>query len=289
MLQQPQESENSVLRSPNDMADNFGTALFARVLLWGHGVYVNRDNRYLPSDYQNTVENTQKSKIFALTNASNLPSIKEIQKMLRKSITSLSPKQYALLQTIMMDLWATQTFAEPLTSHERKSKKNQQTNIDDDEESDNDSTNNSSNDEDKSTTAINKKGSCTKTNYNYFQQMSQSTGEQDNTNMTTPNVQKNNFNIELLSSTSSAISTGKPNTTTPEQPFLSSSSSSSSSSSATFSSASSNSSSSSKHSIISKEHAEQLDTADCLSKLPQKRLTVGTKEQMSSKRSKGNA
>jgi hypothetical protein len=192
MLQQPQESENSVLRSPNDMADNFGTALFARVLLWGHGVYVNRDNRYLPSDYQNTVENTQKSKIFALTNASNLPSIKEIQKMLRKSITSLSPKQYALLQTIMMDLWATQTFAEPLTSHERKSKRNLETNIDDDEESDNDSTNNSSNDEEKSHTTSNRKVSSNKTNYNYFQQMSQSTGEQDNTNMTTPNVQKNN-------------------------------------------------------------------------------------------------
>jgi len=180
MLHNQDDNNSNVLRPPQGMADNFGTALFARILLWGHEVYVNTDNRYLPSDYQNTIENTQKSKILSLTNANNLPSIKDIQRMLKRSITTLPPKQYALLQTIMMDLWATQTFAEPLTSQERKSKRKQEndTNLDDVDDSDSDSTINSSSDERLSNK---KKGCTTKTNFNYFQQMSQSVLDQDAT------------------------------------------------------------------------------------------------------------
>ena len=45
------------LRSQEDMANHLGTAVFARILLWEFGLYISRDTRYVPMEYQKSLEN----------------------------------------------------------------------------------------------------------------------------------------------------------------------------------------------------------------------------------------
>jgi len=213
-LERCNENNNSVLRSQSDMADNFATALFARILLWGHGAYVKRDRRYLPSDYQTTIENTQKSKILSLTNDINLPSITDIQTMLRKSITTLPIKRYALLQSIMMDLWALQTFAEPIPVEERVSKRHQlnSKSLGDTEESDEE---NDSNDEDANKDISIKK--ATKTDFDFFEEMAQSTKNLSNSALKTPDADAKMINISMLNGMPSSAKSNETTSTTTKE------------------------------------------------------------------------
>ena len=112
------------LRSKEDMANHFGTALFARLCLWGYNVYVGLDDAYMPSQYQKTVDkNLSKTGTLGLTNDKNFPPIKDVQKMLKKAITSLPPLKFALFQSILMDMWALQSFAEPIRYEDRRARK----------------------------------------------------------------------------------------------------------------------------------------------------------------------
>ena len=115
---------NKMLRSKEDMAKHFGTALFARLFLWGFNVYVALDDAYMPPQYQKTIDKNQsKAGNVGLTNDKNLPPIKDIQKMLKKSITSLPSQSFALLQSILMNMWALQPFSEPIRYEDRRANK----------------------------------------------------------------------------------------------------------------------------------------------------------------------
>ena len=116
------------LRSKKEMARYFGTALFARVCMWGFGVYVAMEPSYQTAEYQKTVQNnavngkmnTSKG-IIGLTNDKNLPSLETVQKLLKRSITSLSDPIYLTLVSILLDCWAMQKYAQPLHFEERRS------------------------------------------------------------------------------------------------------------------------------------------------------------------------
>ena len=109
------------LRSKEDMANHLGTAVFARVLLWGFGLYISRDTRYVPMEYQKSLDNGRQKQegIIALTNDRALPNIKSMQQMLKSSVTKLSVPMFTLLQSILADFWALQSFAEPYRYEER--------------------------------------------------------------------------------------------------------------------------------------------------------------------------
>jgi hypothetical protein len=109
------------LRSQEDMANHLGTAVFARILLWGFGLYISRDTRYVPMEYQKSLENGKQKQegMIALTNDRALPSIKSIQQMLKSSITRLSVPMFTLFQSILVDFWALQSFVEPYRYEER--------------------------------------------------------------------------------------------------------------------------------------------------------------------------
>ena len=73
------------LRSKKEMARYFGTALFARVCMWGFGVYVAMEATYQTAEYQKTVQNTTVNGkinttkgIIGLTNDKNLPSLDSV-------------------------------------------------------------------------------------------------------------------------------------------------------------------------------------------------------------------
>jgi hypothetical protein len=126
-------------RTKEDMAENFGTALFARLAIWGYSVYVTRDHHFLPPEYQTVVERIpSKTGILGLTNDKSFPSIKDIQKLLKRSITSLSTELFALFKCILLDFWALQPFAEPMPFEKRLIKRQKDTTLDNKEDSDDD-------------------------------------------------------------------------------------------------------------------------------------------------------
>jgi len=122
-------SGSTIYRTKEEMADNIGTALFARIAIWGYNVYVINDEQFLPPEYQKSVEQVaSKSGILGLTNAKTFPSIQDVQKLLKRSITSLNAKQFALFQCILLDFWALQQFAQPIPFENRTSKRKHQAN-----------------------------------------------------------------------------------------------------------------------------------------------------------------
>jgi len=113
------------LRSQEDMANHLGTAVFGRILLWGYGLYITRDTRYVPMEYQKSMDNGRQKQegIIALTNDRALPNIKNIQQMLKISITRLNVPMFTLFQSILVDFWALQPFVEPYRYEERLSQR----------------------------------------------------------------------------------------------------------------------------------------------------------------------
>ena len=120
-----QSGKKKILRTKEDMADHFGTAVFARILLWGYCLYISRDTRCVPPEYQKSLDNgKQKSEgLIALTNDIALPDVGSIQQMLQSSITRLKVPMFTLFQTILADFWALQSFAEPYGYEERLPKR----------------------------------------------------------------------------------------------------------------------------------------------------------------------
>jgi len=117
-------SGSTIYRTKEEMADTMGTALFARIAIWGYNVYVINDEQFLPPEYQKSVEQVaSKNGILGLTNAKTFPSIQDVQKLLKRSITSLNAKQFALFQCILLDFWALQQFAQPIPFENRTSKR----------------------------------------------------------------------------------------------------------------------------------------------------------------------
>jgi hypothetical protein len=113
------------LRSQEDMANHLGTAVFGRILLWGYSLYITRDTRYVPMEYQKSMDNGRQKQegIIALTNDRALPNIKNIQQMLKISITRLNVPMFTLFQSILVDFWALQPFVEPYRYEERLSQR----------------------------------------------------------------------------------------------------------------------------------------------------------------------
>ena len=109
------------LRSQEDMANHLGTAVFARILLWGFGLYISRDTRYVPMEYQKSLENGKQKQegMIALTNDRALPSIKSIQQMLKSAFTRLAVPMFTLFQSILVDFGALKSFVEPYRYEER--------------------------------------------------------------------------------------------------------------------------------------------------------------------------
>jgi hypothetical protein len=112
--------------------------------MWGFGVYVAMEPTYQTAEYQKTVQNTTVNGkinttkgIIGLTNDKNLPSLDSVQKLLKKSITTLSDPIYLTFVSILMDCWAMQKYAQPLHFEERKSMEKAVGNSDQDEDEDN--------------------------------------------------------------------------------------------------------------------------------------------------------
>jgi len=115
-----------VRHSKEKFAAHMGTALFARLLVWGNQVYNLKNKDFFPTklvtcvdvdDEGETPGSTKKSGLFDKLKTANCPPIGAIQKLLKKSILDLSRPHFALFQAMIADMWALQTFSKPLWAH----------------------------------------------------------------------------------------------------------------------------------------------------------------------------
>lgn len=122
---------DQIIRTKEDMCDHMSTALFARILIWGHHTYTLHNVRYFPPDFhykqdltgskegmRSTKNSKSKKSSTVFTPSANdnlLPEISQIQKLLKQSILDLDDNHFSLLQCCIMDLYCLQAWTQPFS------------------------------------------------------------------------------------------------------------------------------------------------------------------------------
>jgi len=113
-----------------EFVDHFSTALFARVLCWGHKCYNEKiPDYYLPevlgtnTDSDDDIPSTNASAkkncgLIGKINSTNFPANSEIAEKLKRSILDLDDPEFALLQSILSDMYVLQEFSQPLSARQ---------------------------------------------------------------------------------------------------------------------------------------------------------------------------
>ena len=135
-------STHKKVRTKDDFVKSMGTAMFARLILWGYHCYTLNDVRSFPSQLHYTNELTtgepsalpkhkKKNKkvdgIISMLHEKKLPSISTIQKMLQDDLKKLEDEDFRLLQSVLLDTWISHDYAQPI----RYEQFQQQSTIDD--------------------------------------------------------------------------------------------------------------------------------------------------------------
>ncbi len=119
------------VRGKKELIEHMSTAMFARILVWGHQTYTLHNAKYFPPDFHykqdltgstegmlsvKSSKNKKSSNAFVSTSkTNNLPEIFTIQQLLKQSILDLTAVEFSMLQCCMMDLHCLQPWTQPFS------------------------------------------------------------------------------------------------------------------------------------------------------------------------------